>query len=197
MKNKNFISIVISLVIGLLIGGGIIGLLWQSNIKTPKLLTINEGKAYHNSDPIPGHFWKIHLSKSIYDIMKQVLDNNSSLKGCRLFPLPSENSVCIGGILSDGTDDSSTPCLNAPLESVQPNYGRISLFRKQYDAMTRLLEVNDKFVKFRLTPGINAGDGTEYIVIGGINAAGIYDSVNVLFTRVEPCPPNCDCNKDM
>src|ERR1039457_6372340 len=99
MKNNNFISFVTALIIGLIIGGGVIGLLWHNSKKHGseqlpsgiKEITVKEQQIYLEEYTKPGtrQFWnltRISFFMHQYDAMTYLLKKNPNLKGFRFTP---------------------------------------------------------------------------------------------------------------
>jgi hypothetical protein len=68
----------------------------------------------------------------------------------------------------------------------------ICLFTDQYNAMTKLLQMDPSIIGFKLCIGLS-DDGREIIIVTGLDSHGTpVTSVPSIDTPVEPCPPNCD-----
>lgn len=146
MKNNNFISFVTALVIGLVIGGGVIGLIWHNSLKTAsrvstfdqginkpnsasfKEITLKEKMMYSMAykQASKRHFWslsRISLYRPQYDAMTYLLQKNGRLAGFRLnagIVGDPKDVVIVNGIDATGKDDTTTPPILTPVEPCPP-----------------------------------------------------------------------------
>ena len=207
MKNKNFYSFVRTLVIGLMVGGGVIGVVGQNNPKVPKKNTTKEeqiGLKKKLKPPYsPGHFWRMTLDKRQYDSMTIILNTPHLLTTMNAFRLTSGQmkngnySILIDGIDKDGSVIPNTS-KTTDMGMCLPNFAIIYLTMDQYNAMKKILAASTpqpQVAGFRLTPGNNT-DGKECIFVCGVDPNGNdILSTNQSTFSIEPCPPNCDCTK--
>ncbi len=207
MKNNNFILFVTALVIGLIVGVGVIGLKGQNTQAVPKKNIAKEKQIYFNGKlkppPSPGHFWRMTIFKSQYDTMTKILSTQHLPTPVDAFRLTvgskTKNNYFI---LIDGIDTNGSVIPNTSkttdMGTCQPNFVIIYLTMDQYNAMKKIQTASNLKTPvsgFRLTPG-NTSNGTECIVVCGVDQIGndIKSTTQNTFS-VEPCPPNCDCNK--
>jgi hypothetical protein len=147
MKNNNFISFVTALVIGLIIGGGIVGLIWhnglktsnktstiEQNIKNPgyaaiKEITTKEKEIYLNEykKTAKRHFWsssRVSVYMQQYNAMTYLMNKNHALAGFRLnagIIGDPKDVIVVSAIDSTGKDDLGTPPVITNVEPCPPN----------------------------------------------------------------------------
>ena len=137
MKNNNFISFVTAIVIGLIIGGGVIGLIWHNSLKTAKKqgsaaikeITVKEKQIYLDEYKKTGArpFWsltKVSVYRQQYDAMTYLLKKNPALTGFRFYPGiigdPIE-AIVVCATDPKGNDDTATPPILTFVEPCPPN----------------------------------------------------------------------------
>jgi hypothetical protein len=136
MKNNNFISFVTALVIGLIIGGGVIGLIWHHSLKSVKIegskivkeITAQEKETYRNDfkKKAKRNLWsitKISLGVKQYEAMEYLLKKNPSLGGFRLYPGlvgDPEEVIVVCAVDPQGADDGTVPPILTPVEPCPP-----------------------------------------------------------------------------
>ena len=145
MKNNNFTSFVTALVIGLIIGGGVVGLIWHNTSKKSsseallkpvmqpsssliKDITWAERKDYFNEFKRTSgkYYWTlttILLYRPQYDAMTELLGKNPRLKCFKLIPGivgDPTSVVVVSAVDSSGQNDTKTPPVLTPKDPCPP-----------------------------------------------------------------------------
>jgi hypothetical protein len=138
MKNNNFIAFVTALLIGLIIGGGVIGLLWHNSLKAPKEegskvnkeITVQQKLQYleeYKKTIDTRQFWsltRVSFYMQQYDAMTYLLKKNPKLKGFRFTPAivgdPFEG-VVVSALDANGEEVTTCPPVLTGVEPCPPN----------------------------------------------------------------------------